>query len=931
MSSSAYFPERVGSIKIASESIGDSVPVFNGGSRERVSALKFRFLPMETDLNPPPSESNFTSSASNDSHAFEEVVVSGLLGNDIDLIAHVDVLKNLFATPYTNAALSLLVQRIGDTLVLKPTPGADETHQNLDESLFQNFATQSLRTPSCRCPPTYDAFQSSSSERVKPGGLFSCHFDNLQMLVVSEQHLFRNGKDVDVSLNLLDVSKEVTLLPWIKAWLHNALTNVPGLWFCYHENGIVKGYEFFLTPDIRASSDGTLSFRQDVVQQNARDVLTFLRAKCKDDPGNYWLYRRPDEDLMHIFHLSKTHTSGEEDNGGPKLPSNMRSDSMFSLGNLLYMLALSVVKDKPMKCATYLTKCLNILVLPEHMVVRANAHELFARLFLENDKEDINSEFEDNVQGEVKSTFSDNNNYTCCYVAAPSQQQVHKPTIVIVSKYLAVYNVRKAAASLMWTQLLPASEVVDSKLQNLILLQREAQLALGQAYHEDKHLWEAFYSVRRACSIYASTPASMELPVAGIFRAKSWMLVGDLFFLSFQNPKGVLDLKSSKSGVLRNIKIKFSGGSTEVSTEEAVPGILHYLRPTISVGVRKNLFDAKECYEECRKALEKLPGGGKYMPSLYERKGRVCNEIGDLLSKERKFDEAQISYDDAILAYNKVPEHKGLVRQLNCKLGDLENARAKQWEESFYYKKAVSAYRKSLEYYKKAKAEEHGGVAPEEKVRIYKDLADTYLSYGILLAKEETIDADPEQPAGAAIREALTIYESTVLSKTSAQETANAYLELAQYMKRCCMRFLATDKKKALIYASIAEVNWRKSMSFYEAETIPDTFLSTLVDWSSFSLALPNPEPDKALSILLEGRLISETAAAASKEFWESICPGVYSAFWARMQKILLQMAKEAQKSEDDGYKKKLKGLYLSSISYKDLGDLRNIYAAWRS
>lgn len=50
----------------------------------------------------------------------EALAVSGLVeyGDDIDVIAPVDILKQIFKMPYSKAQLSIAVHRIGQTLVL---------------------------------------------------------------------------------------------------------------------------------------------------------------------------------------------------------------------------------------------------------------------------------------------------------------------------------------------------------------------------------------------------------------------------------------------------------------------------------------------------------------------------------------------------------------------------------------------------------------------------------------------------------------------------------------------------------------------------------------------------------------------------------------------------------------------------------------------
>lgn len=60
--------------------------------------------------------------ASNLSKKCESLAVSGLVeyGDEIDVIAPVDILKQIFKIPYSKARVSIAVQRVGQTLVLNP-------------------------------------------------------------------------------------------------------------------------------------------------------------------------------------------------------------------------------------------------------------------------------------------------------------------------------------------------------------------------------------------------------------------------------------------------------------------------------------------------------------------------------------------------------------------------------------------------------------------------------------------------------------------------------------------------------------------------------------------------------------------------------------------------------------------------------------------
>lgn len=72
------------------------------------------------------------------------------------------------------------------------------------------------------------------------------------------------------------------------------MASVPELAICYHQDGVVQGYELLKTEDIfllkGISEDGTPAFHPHVVQQNGLMVLRFLQENCKHDPGAYWVW-----------------------------------------------------------------------------------------------------------------------------------------------------------------------------------------------------------------------------------------------------------------------------------------------------------------------------------------------------------------------------------------------------------------------------------------------------------------------------------------------------------------------------------------------------------------------------------------------------------------------------------------------------------------
>ncbi|KAL3641405.1 hypothetical protein CASFOL_016373 [Castilleja foliolosa] len=483
-------------------------------SSDTVRAPRYQMIPTETDLNALPLLSSIPERVlpiaaaqlernkdapwqggspvvSNLARKGEALAVSGLVdyGDEIDVIAPADVLKQIFKIPYSKARVSVAVQRVGQTLILNSGPDIEEGEKLMrrqnrqpkcaDQSLFLNFAMHSVRMEACDCPPSHNTssdeqFKSSihpneymssdgslessdhsgtvqglqdipqaekknlvwrkkknkrhkdhetvkkvsevkeksmcpvqESEECRKVGddgflrVLFWQFHNFRMLLGSDLLIFSNEKFAAVSLHLWDVSRQVTPLTWLEAWLDNFMASVPELAICYHQDGVVQGYELLKTDDIflskGISDDGIPAFHPHVVQHNGLSVLRFLQENCTQDPGAYWLYKSAGEDDIQLFDLSvipKNHTADNSHDRSGSLPSLIyrgRSDSILSLGTLLYRIAhrlsLSMSSNNRARCAKFFQKCLSFLDEPDHLVVRALAHEQFARLLLTYNEE----------------------------------------------------------------------------------------------------------------------------------------------------------------------------------------------------------------------------------------------------------------------------------------------------------------------------------------------------------------------------------------------------------------------------------------------------------------------------------------------------------------------------------------------------------------
>ncbi|KAE8701858.1 Detected protein of unknown function [Hibiscus syriacus] len=318
--------------------------------------------------------------ASNLSRKCEALAVSGLVeyGDEIDVIAPTDILKQIFKIPYSKARLSIAVHRVGQTLILNTGPDVEEgeklvrRHNNqskcTDQSLFLNFAMHSVRMEACDCPPSHQApleRQSDSAalprgetpnfvaendnisrkdgikhhsdySQVKQDELFwgskKAHRNKSRDSVKKASHVGEkprcsvqdNEKYAAVSLHLWDV----TPLNWLEAWLDNVMASVPE-------------WPFVIIKTVLCRAKWTYCFEVSSRELQARS----------------WCLLAVFGDVMIVKLL-------------PSLVHRGRSDSLFSLGTSLRIAPAftSMATNNRAKCANFFKKCLDFLDEPDHLV-----------------------------------------------------------------------------------------------------------------------------------------------------------------------------------------------------------------------------------------------------------------------------------------------------------------------------------------------------------------------------------------------------------------------------------------------------------------------------------------------------------------------------------------------------------------------------------
>ncbi|KAF6160064.1 hypothetical protein GIB67_037469, partial [Kingdonia uniflora] len=538
----------------------------------------------------------------------------------------------------------------------------------------------------------------------------------------------------------------------------------------------------------------------------------------------------------------------------PSLMHKGRRDSLFSLGIILcrlaHRLSLSMAPSSRAKCGRFFKKCLDFLDEQDPLVLRASAHEQFARLILICYEElDLTSEY---IPLEYEARVTDVEDESSDFPTGLSESVLDD---------------------------MSHSEVAEEDTSGKIKI---------FSRNQGRHFCQ---SDRASSSNNASSSSGPVRPQA--YGRRSVKRTNGRLEVENANGRegGYSDMRKSDSHVqtsktkvdktretITTLATNFGGlyGGKE-TFEGKSGGIFKFLNgPTVG-DLDYNLPAAVTCYNEAIKMLSKLRADSTELFSVVKKKGWACNELGRNRLERKMLDKAELAITDAIAAFREVSDHtniilincnlghgrRALAEEMVCKMGNLKTPVFFQKAYNQALEKAKLEYCESLKYYCAARL-----LARED---ISAEVCENG-SHDRRARKELRKHANSTNDA---IREALSMYES--LGDLWKQEATCAYFQLGCYHRDCCLKFLHDFESSRIEnilqrvkqYASLAERNWQNSIDFYDPKTHPVMYLTILIEQSALVQKLSdsfhlNTMIESALCHLLEGCLVLGELSANS-------------------------------------------------------------------
>ena len=288
---------------------------------------------------------------------------------DVDVVSDGENIKKLLKIPYSKTPISMVVHRVGKTLLLddfdihryllrrsasqwewirkfftetvlqqidkkelegsvirKNASSSALQERNLVSKFLYRTLQKSLETE-IKCEeqkseisslslenlpplpdPEPDRLQDLNAEKFARNLLWN--FEDIRMLIGSNMPIFGDSEHPCVSLRLRDMNKPINILTGMDYWLDNLMCQVPEVVMCSHLDGIVQKYELLKTEDLPAI-DGS-KFSPKIVKNIAQNILSFLKSNAAKEGHTYWLFKAKDDDIVKLYDLTSL---GQQDSG----------------------------------------------------------------------------------------------------------------------------------------------------------------------------------------------------------------------------------------------------------------------------------------------------------------------------------------------------------------------------------------------------------------------------------------------------------------------------------------------------------------------------------------------------------------------------------------------------------------------------------------
>jgi len=670
---------------------------------------------------------------------------------------------------------------------------------------------------------------------------------DLDILLGSDLMVFGTEGGPMLSLKLQEATKPMNAVTCLDYWLDNVMAGAPELAICYHNQGIVQGYQLLKTEELPTLHQPP--FHPGIVEEFSYSLLRFLQANCTKDAATYWVYKDYGDSIIKLYDLSQIYS-----------PSSKQENIFgYPLAMLFYRMANKLIRNTPVipekkaKQRTLFMKCCDLLDEEQHPELWASVAENIAATF--------ESSAADTVKPNVpllKYREEDNPFVSDCtflsYVYCSEENCL-----------CAIHYLSQAVMILKDR----APKQTKPKQREFLVKARRLKEKLSQFYFtlswicsQNKRLGAALRWIQKAgeCTSVNSHqgPISSLEKEQRIFVGKLFGLSGDIYF---QIPW--LLSPSTLSDHQRDTNFQIGDGSTPVDSGgenakqswngadsgEQLKLPLPKLSEPLSLDPETNLKLALINYQRaCFYISPDAFASSDDFRVLTKRIGNVQNELGVLYMNTGRTTKAACCLQQGIDSFRTIGDQAN-VALVNCNLGRLMRLQAEDARRSVpsgcdmtpmeeenriqairFYREALSVLSASSSRASANEQERHA----REKIllSVYRDLGGTYYSFALRLLEpattlEETRALD--RRVEEYLHSALQFYE--LAGEQASHSVAFTHAALARHHASLLARRMGKDTKThRATKRKLVQRHCDQALALLNSQTHPDEHISVTLE-----------------------------------------------------------------------------------------------------
>jgi hypothetical protein len=196
------------------------------------------------------------------------------------------------------------------------------------------------------------------------------------------------------------------------------MCNVPEIFLCFHQDGIVQKYELIKTEDLPSLENS--KFSPKVIRNVAQNILSFLKVNATKAGHTYWLFKAKNDDVVKLYDLTTlqllaTTKDDADSESSEKKETGDQNPFTIPVGLLLYTVARNMKYSNEKLTAKQagnikqlLDNCLKLLPKDKYPQIVTSSHYILSDIQIQAGMDPANpAPFDDDEDSTTEDENSD--------------------------------------------------------------------------------------------------------------------------------------------------------------------------------------------------------------------------------------------------------------------------------------------------------------------------------------------------------------------------------------------------------------------------------------------------------------------------------------------------------------------------------------------